>query len=86
MSVFIPIPNKVNAKECSNSNIIVLISCATKVMLKILQTRLQQFVNQEFSDVQAGFRRQRNKRSNGQPLLDHRESKRIQGKNMHLLY
>ena len=51
-SVFIPIPNKGNAKECSNYCTIALISYASKVMLKILQTRLQQYVNCEFPDVQ----------------------------------
>ena len=55
-SVFIPIPKKGNAKECSNYHTIALISRASKVMLKILQARLQQYVNHEFPDVQAGFR------------------------------
>ena len=50
-SVFIPIPKKGNAKECSNYHTIALISHASKVMLKILQARLQQYVNQELSDV-----------------------------------
>ena len=54
-SVFIPIPYKGNAKECSNYRIIALISRASKVMLKILQARLQQYVNHELPDVQAGF-------------------------------
>ena len=58
-SVFIPIPKKGNAKECSNYHTIALISCASKVMLKILQARLQQYVNHELSDVQAGFRKGR---------------------------
>ena len=49
-------PKKGNAKECSNYHTIALISHASKVMLKILQVRLQQYVNQEFPDVQAGFR------------------------------
>ena len=61
-SVFIPIPKKGNAKECSNYYKIVLISHASKVMLKILQTRLQQNVKQEIPDVQAGFRRGRGTR------------------------
>ena len=56
-SVFIPIPKKGNAKECSNYHIIALISHASKVMLKILQARLQQYVNCEHPDVQAGFRK-----------------------------
>ena len=55
-SVFIPIPKKGNAKECSNYYAIALISHPSKVMLKILQARLQQFVNRELPDVQAGFR------------------------------
>ena len=58
-SVFIPIPKKGNAKECSNYCIIALISHASKVMLKILQARLQQYVNHELPDVQAGFRKGR---------------------------
>ena len=53
--VFIPIPEKVNAKECSNYCINALISHTSKVMLKILQARLQQYVNHELPDVQAGF-------------------------------
>ena len=57
MSVFILIPKKGNAKECSNYCTIVLISHASKVMLKILQARLQQYVNHELPDVQAGFRK-----------------------------
>ena len=58
-SVFIPIPKKGNAKECLNYHTIVLISHASKVMLKILQVRLQQYVNWELPDVQAGFPRGR---------------------------
>ena len=56
-SVFIPIPKKGNAKECSNYHTIALISHTSKVMLKILQARLQKYVNHEFTDVQAGFRK-----------------------------
>ena len=55
--VFIPIPKKGNAKECSNYCTAVLVSHASKVMLKILQARLQHYVNQEPPDVQAGFRK-----------------------------
>ena len=58
-SVFIPIPKKGNAKECSNNHTIVLICHASKVMLKILQAKLQQYVNHELPDVQAGFRKAR---------------------------
>ena len=61
-SVFIPIPKKGNAKECSNYHTIALISHACKVMLKILQARLQQYVNRELPDVQAGFRKARGTR------------------------
>ena len=57
MSVFIPIPKKRNPKECSNYHTIALISHASKVMLKILQARLQQYVNCELPDVQAGSRK-----------------------------
>ena len=56
-SVFIPIPKKGNAKECSNYCTIALISQASKVMLKILQVRLQQYMNHELPNVQAGFRK-----------------------------
>ena len=56
-SVFIPIPKKGNAKECSNYRTIALISHASKVMLKILQARLQQYMNHELADVQAGFKK-----------------------------
>ena len=61
-SVFIPVPKTDNAKECSNYCTIVLISHASKVMLKILQARLQQYVNCELPDVQAGFRKGRGTR------------------------
>ena len=61
-SVFIPIPKKGNAKECSNYHTIAFISHAIKVMLKILQARLQQYVNRELPDVQAGFRKGRGTR------------------------
>ena len=61
-SVFIPIPKKGNAKEFSNYRTFVLISYASKVMLKILQARLQQYVNRELPDVQAGFRKGRGTR------------------------
>ena len=57
MSVFIPIPKKTNAKECSNYCTTALISHANKVMLKILQARLQQYMNRELPDVQTGFRK-----------------------------
>ena len=66
-SVFIPIPKNDNAKECSNNCTIVLISQARKVMLKILQAGLQQYVNREISDVQAGF----SQASRGHSTLTH---------------
>ena len=62
MSFVIPIPKKGNAKECSNYCTIALISHTSKVMLKILQARLQQYVNHELPDVQAGFRKGRGTR------------------------
>ena len=61
-SVFIPIPKKGNAKECSNYCTVALISHTSKVMLKILQARLQQYVNHELPDVQTGFRKSRGMR------------------------
>ena len=61
-SVFIPIPKKGNAKECSNYCTIALISHDNKVMLKILQARLQQYMNCELPDIQAGFRKGRGTR------------------------
>ena len=56
MSAFIPIPKKDNARECSNYHTIALISHASKVMLKILQARLQHYLSRELPDIQAGFR------------------------------
>ena len=85
MSVFIPIPKKSSAKECSNYHTIVLISHTSKVMLKILQSRLQRYVNWELSDVQAGFRKDRGTRD-CQHSLDHRESKGILEKYLLLLH
>ena len=61
-SIFIPIPKKGNAKERSNYHTIALISHASEVMLKILQARLQQYVNRELPDVHAGFRKGRETR------------------------
>ena len=88
-SVFLSIPKKGNAKECSNYCTTALISHASKVMLKILQARLQQYVNHELPGVQAGFRKgrgTRDQRQNCQHLLDHRESKRVLEKHLLLLY
>ena len=84
-SVFIPIPKKGNAKECLNYHTTALISHASKVMLKILQARLQQYVNHELPDVQARLR-QKNQRSNCQHLLYHQKSKRVPEKHIFLLY
>ena len=61
-SVLIPIPKTDNAKECSNYHTIALISHVSKVMLRILQARLQQYVNHELPDVRAGFRKGRGTR------------------------
>jgi len=61
-SVFIPIPKKGNAKKCSNYRTIALMSHASKVMLKILQARLQQYMNHELPDIQTGFRKGRGTR------------------------
>ena len=61
-SVFIPVPKKGNAKECSNYCTVALISHSSKMMLKILQARLQQYMNRELPDVQAGFRKGRGTR------------------------
>ena len=70
-SVFILIPKKGNAKECSNYHTIVLISHASKVMLKILQARLQQYLNHELPDVQARFRKGRGTRDQQVWIPDH---------------
>ena len=84
-SVFIPIPKKGNAKEWSNYRTIALSSHTSKVMLKILQARLQQYMNQELPDVQAGFRKGRGTKTNLLTSLDHRKSKRIPEKCLLLL-
>ena len=85
-SVFIPIPKKGNAKECSNYRTIALLSHASKVMFKILETRLQQYVNCELPDVQAGFRKGRGTRDDCQHPLDHRKRRRVPEKHLFLLY
>ena len=87
MSVFIPICKKGNAKECSNYCTIALISHASKVMLKILQARLQQYVNQELPDVQAEFRKGRGTRdqiANIRCII--KKAKEFQEKHQLLLY
>ena len=83
-SVLIPVLKKGNAKECSNYCTIARISDASKVMLKILQARLQQYVNHKLPDFQAGFRKGRGTR-NKHPL-DHGKSKRVPEKHLFLLY
>ena len=89
-SVFIPIPKKGNAKECSNYPTIALISHATKVMLKTLRVRLQQYVKCELPDVQAEFRKGRGTRDQIANIrwiiTDDPKSKRVPEKHLLLLY
>ena len=85
-SVFIPIPKKGNAKECSNYRTIALISHASKVMLKILQARLQQYVNRELPDVQAGFRKGRGTRDQIANIRWNIKKARVPEKHLFLLY
>ena len=87
MSVFIPIPKKDNPKQCSSYCTIALISHASKVMLKILQARFQQYVNHKLPDVQTGFRRGRGTRdqiANIHCITE--KSKRIPEKHLLLLH
>ena len=87
MAVFIPIPQKGNAKECSNYRTIAVISHASKVMLKFLQARLQQYVNRELSDVQVGFRKDRGTRDQIANICWIMEKAReFQKKHLFLLY
>ena len=86
-SVFTPIPEKGNAKECSNYHTIALISHTSKKMLKILQARLQQYVNHEIPDVQAGFSKDRGTRdqiANIHWII--KKSKTVPEKHLLLLY
>ena len=85
-SVFIPIPKKGNAKECSNYHTIALISHVSKVIFIILQARIQQYGNHGLPDVPAGFRKGRGTRSNCQHTMDHQKSKRVPEKHLFLLY
>jgi len=85
-SVFIPIPKKVNAKECSNYRTIAFILHASKVMLKILHARLQQYVNCELPDVRAGFRKGRGTRDQIANIHWIIEKARIPEKHLFLLY
>ena len=84
---FIPIPKKGNAKECSNYHTVALISHASKVMLKILQASLQQYVNCELPDVQAGFRKGRGTKdqiANIRWIME--KAREFQKKHLFLLY
>ena len=85
-SVFIPVPKKGNPKECSNYLTIALISHASTVMLKILQARLQQHVNREFPDVQAGFRKGRGTRDQIANIHWIIEKARVPEKHLFLFY
>ena len=84
-SILIPIPKKGSTKECASHQTIVLISHASKVMLKILQARLQHYVNQELPDIQARFKKEEPE-IKLQDLLDHRESKGIPEKYLPLFH
>ena len=82
--VFIPIPKKGNAKECSNYHTVSLLSHASKVMLKMIQARLQQYMNRELSDVQTGFRKGRG--TIDQIANTHWVIKKVPEKHLFLLY
>ena len=83
-SVFIPIPKKGNAKECSNYRTIALISHASKIMLKILQAKLQQYVNRKLPDVQASFRKGRGTRDQIANICRIIEKARVFQKNIYI--
>ena len=85
-SVFIPIPKKGNAKECSNDHTIALISHASKVMLKILRARLQQYMNHELLDVQPDFRKGREPEIKLPTSAGSSKSKRVPEKHLLLFY
>ena len=87
MSVFIPIPKMGNTKECLNYHTITLISHASKVILRILQARLQEYMNGELPDVQAGFRKGRGTRdqvANNRWVIE--KNKRIKKQNIHFCF
>ena len=86
MSVFIPIPKNGNAKKCSNFCTIALISHASKVMLKILQARLQQYMNCDIPDIQARFRRGRGTRNQIANIHWITEKSRVLEKQLLLFY
>ena len=79
-----PIPKKGNAKECSNYRTIALISHTSKVMLKMLQARLQQYVKHELPDVQAGFRKGRGTRDQITNITE--KARKFQGKKKHMYF
>jgi len=85
-SIFIQIPKEGNAKECSNDCTVVLISHASKLMLTILQERLQQYVNHELPDVQASFRKGRGTRDQTANTHWIMEKARVPEKHLFLLY
>ena len=85
-SVFIPIPKKGNVKECSNDRTITLISHTSKVTLKILQVRLQRYMNRELPNVQAALEKAEEPEIKLPNLLDNRKSKRVPEKHLFLLY
>ena len=87
-AVFIPIPKKDNAKECSNYCALSLISYASKVMLKFLQARLQQYMNQELSEVQTGYRNDRGTRDQIANIhwIIEKANKRVPENHLYLLY
>ena len=86
-SIFILIPKKGNAKECSNYHTIALFSHPSIVMIKILRARLQQYMNHELPDVQAGFSKGRGTRDQiTNNLLDYQKSRRVPEKHLFLLY
>ena len=86
LTVFIPIPKKGNTKECSNCHTIALISHASKVMLKILQARLQQYVKHELPDIQAGFRKGRGTRDKFSKIHWIMEKARVFQKNIYFCF
>ena len=86
MSVFVPIPKKGNAKGCSNYCTIALISHASKVIVKILQARLQQYMNRELPDVEAGFRKGRGTRDQIANIHWIIEKAKVSEKHLLLLY
>ena len=85
-SAFIPIPKKGNSKECANYHTIALISHTGKIMLKILEARLQQYVNHELPDVQAGFRKGTGPRDQIANIYWIIEKRRVPAKHLFLLY